>query len=265
MPHGTCKLCLEHKELQDSHLYPRALYKALMNEDGGNRNPVLLTSTTLVQKSGHLTEYVLCRECEQHFNRYGENWVSRYAFNGKSFPLRDILLASTPAVATEDDKLVPYAGAHIDNIDMDQLIFFGLSLFWRASVHTWNILDGEVHLPLGDHEEALRLCLLGKAAMPGDVAMNVIVSNHKDPWRSFLAIGPSAEQEKRYLIMIAGLHFMLVVGSPHYGDYQWSSTHSSERYIFTSRSLDFLNAYGTLSTILRQKGLDSKWDVFVKL
>ena len=28
---------------------------------------------------------------------------------------------------------------------------------------------------------------------------------------------------------------------------------------------DFLNAYGTLSTMLRQNWLDSKWDVFVKL
>jgi hypothetical protein len=65
--------------------------------------------------------------------------------------------------------------------------------------------------------------------------------------------------------MMAGLHFVLVVGSPHYGDYQWSSTHSPERYIFTSRSLDYLNAHGTLLTMLRQKGLDSKWDVFVKL
>jgi hypothetical protein len=265
MPVGICKLCLEIKELQLSHLYPRALYSALRNEDGGNSNPVLLTQDTEVQKSGQIKDYLLCRECEQYFNRHGERWVTRFVFDGRTFRLRDILLNATPVEQTEDDKLIPYAGAEILHVNMDKLIFFGLSLFWRASVHKWTLLDTEIHLPLGPDEEPLRQCLLGQVCVPNNMAMSVMVAGKGiPPWQSFVAIGPSGEEgkpEKRYVIMLAGLNFMLVVNSPHYGDYQWSSTHSPRRYIFTSSTMELMNAFITTTTLLRQRGEDAAWDV----
>lgn len=265
MPVDVCKLCLEIKELQVSHLYPRALYNALRNEDGGNPNPVLLTQDTEVQRSGQIKDYLLCRGCEQYLNRHGEHWVTRFAFNGRTFRLRDILLNATPVEQTEDDKLVPYAGREIPHVNMDKLIFFGLSLFWRASVHTWTLLDGEIHLPLGPDEEPLRHCLLGQAYIPNNMTMSVMVSGAGMPWRSFAAIGPLGDEgdagERRYIIMLAGLNFMLVVNSPHYGDYQWSSTHSPRRYIFTSSTMELVNAFITTTTLLRQTGADAEWDV----
>jgi hypothetical protein len=264
MPVDVCKLCLEKKDLQLSHLYPRALYSALRNEDGGNPNPVLLTQDTEVQKSGQIKDYLLCSECEQYLNRHGENWVTRFAFNGRTFRLRDILLNATPVEQTEDDKLVPYAGAEIQHMNMDTLIFFGLSMFWRASVHTWTLLDTEIHLPLGPDEEPLRRWLLGQVCLPANMAMSVMVAGEGMLWRSFVAYGPSGEEgmpEKRYVIMLAGLNFMLVVNSPHEGDYRWSSTHSPRRYIFISSTMELLNAFITTRTLLRQTGADAKWDL----
>jgi hypothetical protein len=267
MPVGLCKLCLEEKELQVSHLYPRSLYKALRNEDGGNPNHVLLTTEESVQKSGHITDYVLCRDCEQRLNRYGENWAARHVFNGRDFPLREILRGYPPVEPTKDDRLVPYAGAEIPEIDIDSLIFLGMSLFWRASVHQWTLLDTKIHLPLGAHEEQLRLYLRGKAPMPDDVCMNIMVCSHDVPRRSFSALGPlgDPEGERKYLIMLAGLHFMLNVKSSHFADYQWSTTHSVRRYIYTSSSFELMNAYLTASAFLRQEGLDAKWGLHLEL
>jgi hypothetical protein len=48
MPQGVCKLCLGTKALQESHLFPRNLYKALRNHDGGNPNPAPMTWRKLV-------------------------------------------------------------------------------------------------------------------------------------------------------------------------------------------------------------------------
>jgi len=38
-----------------------------------------------------------------------------------------------PVEPTEDDRLVPYAGAEIPEIDIDSLIFFGIDPF-RAAI-----------------------------------------------------------------------------------------------------------------------------------
>src|SRR5579883_236588 len=267
MPVGICRLCLEDRELQDSHLYPRSLYKALQNEDGGNPNPVLLTTEKFVQKSGHIKDYVLCHDCEQRLNRYGENWVTRHAFNGRDFPLREILRGYPPVEPTQDDRLVPYAGAEISEIDIDSLIFFGISLFWRASAHEWTLLDTKIQQPLDAHEEQLRLCLLGKVPIPDDVCMNIMVCSHDAPCRSFSALGPLGDPagERKYLIMLAGLNFMLNVESAHFGDYQWSTTHSPHRYIYTSSSFELMNTYLTASAFLKQKGLDAKWRLHLEL
>jgi len=267
MREDTCKLCLKTRELQDSHLYPRAFYKALINNDGGKRDPVHLTSTALIQKSGHITDYVLCHDCEQLFNRQGENWVNRHVFDGTRFRLRDILMASAPAEETEDDKLVPYAGAEIPSLDMEKLIYFGMSMFWRASVHKWTLFDGEVHIPLGEAEERLRRFLLGEGGLPADTLLNIMVSPYPEPWRSFFALGPQEGRVKplRYMMMLAGFHLMLTVGSDHPGDRQWSTSHSEQKYIFTSSSFDLGNAYLTASTYLKQSGLDKEWSIHLKL
>ena len=122
MPVGICQLCMEEKDLQDSHLIPRSLYRPLRNMEERNHNPVTLTRTGLLRTSKQIADYLLCRDCEQLFNRNGEDWVSRYAYTGETFRLRDILVASQP-VWPGDETLVVYSGAAIDEIDMDKLFY----------------------------------------------------------------------------------------------------------------------------------------------
>src|SRR2546428_12506068 len=74
---GQCKLCSETRELRDSHLLPRSLYKTLRAADAPNPNPIFLTSTRAGQTSKQLTDYVLCGRCEGLFNANGESWMMR--------------------------------------------------------------------------------------------------------------------------------------------------------------------------------------------
>ncbi len=97
--------------------------------------------------------------------------------------------------------------------------------------------------------------------------MNIMVCSHDAPCRSFSALGPLGDPagERKYLIMLAGLNFMLNVESAHFGDYQWSTTHSPHRYIYTSSSFELMNTYLTASAFLKQKGLDAKWRLHLEL
>src|SRR3989442_15828086 len=72
---GQCKLCREAKQLRDSHLLPRSLYKTLRAANAPNPNPIFLTSTRAGQTSKQLTDYVLRSE----ERRVGKECRSRWS------------------------------------------------------------------------------------------------------------------------------------------------------------------------------------------
>ena len=63
MPIGKCKLCLQTKELQYSHLLPSSLYEKSRWDKATNPNPALLSAKGMVQTSKQIRDYVLCRDC----------------------------------------------------------------------------------------------------------------------------------------------------------------------------------------------------------
>jgi hypothetical protein len=79
MPIGICKLCLQSKQLQDSHLVPRAMYNYVRTPTQRNPNPVVVGRNITATTSKQVSDYVLCSDCEQLFNRNGENWMLRPA------------------------------------------------------------------------------------------------------------------------------------------------------------------------------------------
>ncbi len=258
---GYCKLFRKYKPLQDSHYYPRALYKVLRDIGEKNPNPVLLTNTTLVRKSQHIKDYVLCHDCEQLFSRKGEQWVARNTFTGTQFHLQQRLLRAEPVSPTDDERMIAYAGAEIEGVDMEKLVYFGISLFWRASVHKWRLLDGFIHSPLGPYEEVLRRHLLG-TPLPREVTIHVYLSPRKQPWRSFVTMPPVTEEGLiTGRIFLAGITYELRVGNVLPVDLAWCSYHSPRKYIFTSTTMDDANTYGTVHTYLEQSGHDKEWSV----
>ena len=89
---GQCKLCLEQKQLQESHLMPDALYAH------GKKGIQYATRSQSGQNPQHMKAHLLCSDCEQRFNQLGESEVLRWLAPKarKQFPLHDRLRVSLP-------------------------------------------------------------------------------------------------------------------------------------------------------------------------
>jgi hypothetical protein len=100
MPTGRCHLCLETRELRDSHFIPAAFYKLLRAPGEKNPNPVVVNRNTQKQTSQQYRGHLLCAICEDRFNKGGEKWVLTNGWRTETdFPLRNALLAATPIPA----------------------------------------------------------------------------------------------------------------------------------------------------------------------
>jgi hypothetical protein len=161
-PLARCRLCLEERLLCDSHLIPAAALSLLHSPNLKNPHPVQLGETDALRTSKQLKDYLLCEECEARFRVNGEDWVLANCWRSKQeFRIREALLRNKP-FAVGSTGVAAYKASEIPEIDTDRLIYFGLSIFWRASVHTWRTGKRIVHLELGRYSEALRLFLFDK-------------------------------------------------------------------------------------------------------
>ncbi len=158
---------------------PAALYPK-------NKKYVLSTRVTAIPNADQVVEPLLCGECEQRFNRGGENdvlrWIAPKAKKDGS-PLA-AALRDVPPDWTGDD-LVRYPGAAL-GISPEKLAYFALSLGWRGSVHGWSLPDGGRTTPLDLKEfaEPVRKFLLGDAPFPEHVYLSVTVCAD-DPSREY--------------------------------------------------------------------------------
>lgn len=211
VPIGTCKMCLAEKELQESHLMPRALYRmARGSGTKGNQDPHILRLREEKPTSHQVKDYVFCRDCEQRLSVNGEDYVMRLVTkrNGQ-FPLLDVLNAVDTPLKTA--KWTAYTSAQTPNIDRAKIAYFALSVFWRASVHTWKQEDGEkVRLELGKkYNEEIRHYLLGETPIPKNAHLLVAVCTDEVSQKSFFM---PAENEKvrdhSVGVMVRGLFLM---------------------------------------------------------
>lgn len=243
MKRGICELCLREKDLRESHYLPRSVYKSNRARALKNQNPVVLRSTPK-QDQGQVTDYVLCPGCEQHFSKNGESWVfARIPHDyGKPFGLQDAMERETPFYIEPGLNL--YAGGSISAFDMDKLVYFAASIFWRGAVHKWETRCGDrtPRVDLGNHAEPLRKFLLGQGPFPSDVWLTTMIWPFKKILNAGIVPTPAhVEGWKRYWFYISGLGFIL-----HFGDAvpteikRRCSQNTEERVITVER--DFGNA-----------------------
>lgn len=72
MPRGICKLCLQEKDLQESHFMPRALYSS------GKKRMEFATRSGSGFDPVELKAHLLCFDCEQRLGQNGESEVLRH-------------------------------------------------------------------------------------------------------------------------------------------------------------------------------------------
>lgn len=210
MPIGVCKLCLQQRELQDSHFIPRAVYKCLRTPKDKNPNPVVVGRRITCTTSRQMKDYVLCADCEERFNKNGETWMMRQLWNGQRFPLGDRLNVALPHYTFERAETLVFSGTAV-GIETAKLGYFALSVFWRAAVHAWKMPHGEKtrKINLGFAEEPIRKFLLGQASFPKDVVLMVTVCTDKESKGSFYV--PSqvfGTPIVRFAFLALGVHFM---------------------------------------------------------
>ncbi|MGA8143888.1 MAG: hypothetical protein WB987_08385 [Candidatus Acidiferrales bacterium] len=212
---GVCKLCHEKAELQDSHFLPAWLYK-LCRDVENNKHPVTIAGGVAKQTSNQASDHVLCHNCEERFNVRGEEWLHTRVATPDGFAIQQILKAAEPKVSGE--KLALYAGAEIPALDMDQLAYFGLSVFWRSSAHAWPDPNQPgrkmLGINLGPYEESLRLFLLDKGPFPKTASIIVSVWPYdKQPPIAFnTPVSANKGAFHSHMFYVPGIDFKFVAG-----------------------------------------------------
>jgi hypothetical protein len=207
---GTCKLCLLPRDLQESHLMPRALYRMARGlGTKGNQDPHVLNAKGRKPSSHQVKDYVLCRECEQLFGKNGEDYVMRLVTkrNGQ-FPLLDML--KVVPTTLRGKRWTAYVNTQTPGIDRTKLAYFALSIFWRASVHTWTQESGEkTRIDLGKkYNEEIRRYLLGETQMPRKANLLVAACSDEESQKTFFMPGENTKiKDKSYGVAVRGIFF----------------------------------------------------------
>jgi len=205
---GSCGLCGNVGQLQDSHLIPRSIYRLLR---ASGKPVVHLTANFAIPTDREITDYFLCPSCEDLFSRNGELWVVGHCYRprAKTFRLQTALRGANAVGGSQEFRL--YDGSCVPGIEMDKLVYFAVSLFWRAAAHKW--WNDITQLGFGPYLDPIRLFLLGRGDLPKEAVVLITVSPAVRPERS---ASPPAGSRKgschRYYFEIPGVSFQLLLG-----------------------------------------------------
>lgn len=170
MPDHTmknCFLCGILSELQDSHFLPKHIYARMnmMINESDRHTPMILTNENVSRPiSRQISEYYFCKNCEQRLRKKGEDYFSR---NGipKMDPskpekpnLINAIQSFVPSCDNSRTSYLPNKG-NISLIEENQLLYFAISLFWRASLTWRNFISINYSKNILDE---MKLFLLGK-------------------------------------------------------------------------------------------------------
>jgi hypothetical protein len=188
------------------------MYKILRAPNQTNPNPRFVSRDYNYSTSKQVSDYLLCEECEQRFQRLGESWMMANCYRDQgTFRIRDLLQNARPLSNNNDIHV--YETAKLADFDADALIYFAISVIWRAAVHQWRIEGHLYSIDLGPYEEPFREFLLGKTSFPDRVVLSVRVAARPDA----LDVAYVPHVGKRdgvhfYKFCIPGLVFLALVG-----------------------------------------------------
>jgi hypothetical protein len=213
MPIGDCPLCSDKSvEIQDSHLIAKRFYFKLRSPGAKNPNPFLINRTGMRSTSKQMQHYLLCKKCEQMLSARGEKYVLSLAADQSRFPFLDALKTARPLWNSERD-LAAYPKSETSQIDREKLVYFALSVLWRASVHDWGRSGDEIDLGQR-YEEELRKFLTGKGPFPKNMMVQVAVCRDKTSWRSlFLPFLKTKDPCHIYCFAVCGIEFHILIGN----------------------------------------------------
>lgn len=257
MSKQTCGLCLEEKDLKNSHLMPKALYKIIRNAFDGN-DIVLSQQHTLSSLYSNYQETAkfLCEECEQKFSHHGENKVIPECYQGNdNFLLLEKLSKATPIFESNNEKWFNPYTSNFSNIN--EYLYFALSIIWRSSA--WPKAQNSNQKSLGTtYQEMFRQYLLGQQSFPKNVYVGIYVDTDIDllPMINF-PISTKKIGYHHHIFYIPGIKFSLIIGNNPKGVDVLSKEHKTNLF-FISYSLrnhaDYYFFARKLKTEFKPKG-----------
>jgi hypothetical protein len=207
---NTCALCTNIAELRDSHFLPSAMYKNMKLP--GDTSQIILDRTNPRIENKQIKARLLCAVCEDRFSKNGERWVMGNGVRAASgtFLLQTALTNSKPIHDAQDFSA--FSGGTIPAIDMDSLVYFAASVFWRATAHDWG--RPKNRLDFGGYQEELRQYLVGSASFPMNAALLIVVSDATALLEiaAFPFGGKVAGAYHSYQFNIPGIEFTLSLG-----------------------------------------------------
>ncbi|MGA2738982.1 MAG: hypothetical protein ABSG65_16210 [Bryobacteraceae bacterium] len=217
---------------------PKGTYRILRSKVHKNPNPMVLNRGEAGRTtSRQIVDYLLCEECEGRFSRLGEDWLLKYCYREHKFLLREILQQNRPY---SDGEISVYPAARILDIDTTRLIYFAMSVFWRAGVHSWPWEGEDVQIELGPYLEPIRRFLMGEGGFPSNMALFVRVPAIDQLLQtSFPPESRNHDGAHSHHFAMPGILFMLVVGKRGLeGSDTASTAPGPERYIYIYKSMD---------------------------
>ena len=175
-----CALCLEQRVLKRSHLIPSAVYKLLRAEHAKNPNPIHISEGNAFQSSSQPAVHLLCDACEQTLHRLGENEVLPHCFRvGKGLKTLSLLESVSPVDENEIFSVYDLPAGRESLVNAFQ--HFASGVIWKGSV--WPHFDG---VSLGPYTEILRKFVLGFAALPDSIAIQVHVARAESTMKNIV-------------------------------------------------------------------------------
>lgn len=209
-------MCLQNRDLCESHYLSKGLYKALRSLHSENQSPLLVTARVALQTSRQMTAPLLCSECEQLLNAKGERHTIRVMSNSKGFLLLDIVQRMASAAAA--GGVTAYRCSNSPEVDTGALAHFALGLLWKASIHTWAPAAGvQANVHLGPYQEPIRAYLRSEAVFPANVIVKVTLCT--DGESQLVMYGPTFGDAKGsktynyYEMLAGGINFGVCVGA----------------------------------------------------
>lgn len=141
----VCALCLEEKELHESHILPEFLYKDVYDPDHSFFSLSTAAEEPTKRHRKGIYEKLLCTDCEEIISKY-EDYAAKVLRGGILISVRQF-----------PEKLL------IGNLNYSQFKLFQVSLLWRAAVSSNRAFRG---IELGPHAETMRKMLWTKT--PGE-------------------------------------------------------------------------------------------------
>lgn len=140
---GKCRLCLQDKDLCNSHIIPKFVFKKI--KKGGTDFIVVQSGKDAYKSQREYREHLLCLKCEKIIHKF-ETYASSSLYNFKKFS------------QINNDKVT------VKNIDYEKFKLFQLSILWRGHITSIEAFK-DVKLD-SENSEILRNMILNKD--PGD-------------------------------------------------------------------------------------------------